>query len=462
MLGKIIASLPFGIIWFCLNLALAEIISDHSLFTHNTFTLLCFISYLLCLNNWLSRGCKLFSFYVFFVAYCMLSNLGQSLMYYIPGLESLLNTYLAEDFGDIISMLRFQSTCIAALNLGTVIYLSNAKNIVTVRMQEAAYRIRKNTGKYDNYLDIVLFSCMTYFLLVCIKMFIMRQTMSYAAFFEAGRGQSQGILINYADFFVILLSIRNIFNGRRVKTIYVFYALYIVLYMMVGSRGLAIRYLAITLSTLPFVYPNLFSKKYNIVWIFTALVGFYALNVISNTRSSTISSNNTSNSLSLMDGVTGTIIEMGRTQQPAVVAVYAIDHGHRNIYTIPSSILKAFLPLFSGTDFGSKNTMNLSDWVTDYAGIKGYGLGFSCIADAYVNFGHLGWLFFLFWGFFITFAENYAYHKLLFGNSILAFWLLTIVVTMIVYARDEFSRLQETLRWGLYLFIFCTLVRKPK
>lgn len=462
MLSKIFASLPFGIIWFCINLVLSEIISDKSLFTHNTFTLLCFASYLLCLNNWLSRGCKLFSFYVFFVAYCMLSNLGQSLMFYFPGLESLLTTYLVEDFGDIVSMLRFQSICIAALNLGTVIYLSNSKNVVTVRMQQTAYRIKKNSSKYDKYLDVVLFSCMTYFLFVCIKMVIMRQTMSYAAFFEAGRGQSQNVLINYADFFVIILSLRNIFNGRRIKAIYIYYALYIILYMMVGSRGLAIRYLAITLSTLPFVYPHLFTKKYNVIWIFSGLVGFYALNVISNTRSSSLNSNGNSESMDLMDGVIGTVIEMGRTQQPAVVAVYAIDHGHRNIYTIPSSILKAFFPLFSSTEFSRHNTVNLSDWVTDYAGIKGYGLGFSCIADAYVNFGRVGWIFFLFWGFFITFAENYAYHKLLFGNSILAFWLLTIVVTMIVYARDEFYRLQETLRWGLYLFIFSLVMRKPK
>lgn len=446
-----------AICWLILVCIIATSVAGANLFVHNLFVTLCLLSYTLCYYSWLARGGKLLSFYVFFVTYCLFSNLGQSLLDTF-GLTNLIvgaNMYDLHGYESVNNMLRFQSTCIAALNLGTILYTGKSNNVVSQKQLNDAYVINQPKWKYDSILDFILVICICFFTYQGLKMLILRQTLDYAAFFEMGRGQTQNRLTNYMDMLTIMLSLRCIFKGRRLKLIYGFYIISILIYMYVGARGLAIRYVATFLVTLPMVKPNLFKKKFWVIWFMGFIVSFSVLSVISNSRSSVLGSGFADNG-GLKENIIGTIAEMGMSERPAIITIEAIDAGQRHYQTIASTILKALIPLSSQTSFCRRNSVALGDWVSHYVGSYHSGLGYSIVAEAYMNFDKFGWIFFLLWGYFICYAENRAYKNLLRGTFLWPIWQLTIVCTMVVFARGQFDHVQEVLRWGEY-FLFYSL-----
>lgn len=448
----------FAIIWLILIYVINVTVTGANLYIHNLFVLLCLVSYALCYYSWLSYGGKFLSFYVFFLTYCFFSNLGQSILDTL-GLTNLIvgaNMYDLHGYEAVNKMLQFQSMCIAALNLGTILYTSKPANVISQTQLNDAYVINQPKKSYDTVFDIVLVICICYFTYEGIKMLLLRQSFDYAAFFEMGRGQTQNRLTNYMDLLTIMLSLRCIFKGRNLKLIYGFYLFSILIYMLIGARGLAIRYVATLLVTLPMVKPSLFQKKYWLVWIIGFIFSFSILSVISNSRGSILGSGFQDNG-GITDNIIGTVAEMGMSERPAIITIEAINSGHRHYQTISSTIIKALIPLSSQTSFCQQNSVALGDWVSHYVGSYNSGLGYSIVAEAYMNYDKFGWLFFLLWGYFICYAENRAYKNLLQGKYLWSIWQLTIVCTMIVFARGQFDHIQEVLRWGEYFLIYSLL-----
>ena len=449
-------------LWMMLSLMFVYFNQISDEVTHNLYVALCLISYGMCFSHWIKAGGKLLSFYIFFVGYCFFCNLGQSFLYMMGVPDFMLNVYTADDFHYIVDMLRFQLLCISALSLGTSLYLRKSHRMVTFDMQLESYKSgTHHRSKYDSILDVVMYGCMVYFLFECLNMIILRQSYDYMTFFEMGRGQTQNVLVSSMDFLVIILSVRSIYQKRNVNVIYFFYFAYIVSYMLVGSRGLSIRYVALTFSTMPFVYPNLFKKRFWAFWIVGFLFAFGFMSFISSTRGTKLGIASQYNETAL-NSLLLTFAEMGSSERPAVLTIEASEYAGSNYLTIPCTVMKGFLPFFSNLDFCKQNTIQLGDWISHYAGSDHSGLGYSCVAEAFVNFGWLGWLFFLFWGWFICFAENRANRELMRGNSILGLWLLAVLCTMVPYARSEFGRILSVLRWGEYLFVLSLLVNTGK
>lgn len=395
------------------------------------------------------------SFYIFFVGYCMMSNLGQSIID-ASGLSHLLFKLTVYDLNGYLAindMLRFQFICIAALNLGSAIYLSKPGRVVTIQMQRDNYQYNLPKEKHDDLFDVIMLVSMIFFIYQCFHMVVLRQSYDYATFFELGRGQTQNRLTSYMDFAVVILSMRCIFRGRRLKLVYGFYFLSIVLYMYVGARGLAIRFVAMALTTLPFVRPDLFRKRYIAFWIIGFIMSFSVLSVISSSRSSVLGSSTGANE-GLGMNIVNTVAEMGLSERPPILTIQAINNGQEHYQTIASTLLKAWVPFTSSTNFSQRNSVTLGDWVSDYAGSYHSGLGSSIVAEAYMNFDWFGWIFFLVWGLFITYAENKAYRDLINGKYLYSLWLLTLICTLVVFARSEFAHAQEVLRWGEYFFIY--------
>lgn len=450
----------FAVIWLILVFIINVTVTDANIYSHNLFVILCLASYALCYYSWLSYGGKFLSFYVFFVTYCLFSNLGQSLLDTL-GLSSFIagvNMYDLHGYESVNNMLRFQSMCIAALNFGTITYTSKPDNVVSQKQLNDSFILNQQKKSYDTIFDIILVICICYFLLQGVKMLVLRQSLDYASFFEMGRGQTQNRLTLYMDLFTIMISLRCIFKGRNLKLIYGFYLFSIIIYMYIGARGLAIRYVASLFVTLPMVKPNLFVKKYWAVWIIGFIFGFSLLSVISNSRSSVLGSGFSDHG-GLTENVIGTVAEMGMSERPAIITIEAIDAGHRHYQTIACTIIKALIPLSSQTNFCKRNSVALGDWVSNYVGSYHSGLGYSIVAEAYMNFDKYGWLFFLIWGYFLSYAENRAYKNLLRGKYLWSIWQLTIVCTMIVFARGQFDHIQEVLRWGEYFLIYSLVIK---
>lgn len=124
-----------------------------------------------------------------------------------------------------------------------------------------------------------------------------------------------------------------------------------------------------------------------------------------------------------------------------------------NYQTIFSTIIRAIIPLSSHIPSIKVNNVVLSEWITDYANNRSSGLGFSCIGELYVNFGQLGWIFMLLYGYFIAYAENESYKRIIRGDLLYPLVLLTFLCTMVPWARSEFVRCINVVRYGVYLLI---------
>lgn len=74
-------------------------------------------------------------------------------------------------------------------------------------------------------------------------------------------------------------------------------------------------------------------------------------------------------------------------------------------YRYGKSYLYAFTSIIPNLGFWdihpAKKEANLSDWLTDSLGLD-YGTGFSMCAEAFANFGYLGFIAFFFWGWFMA------------------------------------------------------------
>ena len=229
--------------------------------------------------------------------------------------------------------------------------------------------------------------------------------------------------------------------------------------MLVGSRGLAIRYLALTLVFLPMTHPYLFAKKYIAIWIIGIMFGFAGLSVISASRSSALSLSGFNSSNSLLIGVFNTIDEMGNSARPAVLSMTEIDAtlGHKQ--TILYTIVCGFIPFTSTIPYFQEQYIYLGEYLTNVVGSFS-GLGSSCIGECYLNYGWLGWIFMLFYGYAVAWGENTAYKKILRGDYLIALFLFAILSRQVAFGRSEFLRLAPLFRTIEIVFIITFFFRK--
>ena len=187
-------------------------------------------------------------------------------------------------------------------------------------------------------------------------------------------------------------------------------------------------------------------------WAVGGVFAFSLLGVIGANRNnlnvSIVSSDN-----GIGANVISTVAEMGGSARPAVYAIEAADNGTFNYLTIPTTIVRAVIPMSSHIPFIKANNVVLSEWVTDYAQNFSSGLGFSCIGELYVNFGMWGWIFMLLYGYFICYAENESYRRIIRGDLLYPLVLLTLLCTMVQWALSEFVRSLNVIRYGLYFIV---------
>ncbi len=454
MLKKKSSFVIFSILWMLLAIAIASNFTEPTDSVHNLFTILNLISYGLCFYYWISSRCRVVSIYTLFVAYCLLSNLGQSVLYLFFVPDELLFLYSFVSFEEIVKMLRFQYLCISGLALGTALYVSKTSRCVSLKEQQEAYANSKpQPSPIDGILNVLLYISLGYFVLVSIRLIVMRQTMTYAEIFDAGRGLDQNLITSFIKYFYILLPLYFIFKKKHTSFILMVLLFAIAAFMYSGARGLAIPSFCILLITAPLVKPRLFQKKYVIVWILASFVFFASLSFLSFARSVSVGSGLDENK-TMLGYTMSTVSEMGGSAIPAALTIEAVDNGSLHRYqTIAFTVIRAAIPFSSGLSFIKESDFNLSNWITNYANSLYSGLGFSCIGELYMNYGWFAWIFMIFWGWFIAYAENSAYKRLEKGKYLYALILLIIICTLVPWARDEFQRVQGTIRDSIYIAI---------
>lgn len=444
----------FSILWLLLAIVIATNVVEPTDSAHNLFTILNLISYGLCFYYWISSGCRAVSIYTLFVAYCLLSNLGQSVLYLFFVPDELLFLYSFVSFEGIVKMLRFQYLCISGLALGTALYVSKTNRCVSLKEQQEAYTNSiPQSSQIDGLLNVLLYVSLGYFVLVSVRLIVMRQTMTYSEIFDAGRGMEQNLITSFLKYFYALLPLYFIFKKKHTSFILIVLLFAVAAFMYSGARGLAIPSFCILLITAPLVKQKWFKKKYSIVWIVAAFVFFASLSFLSFARSMSVGSRLDEDKTVLMYAAS-TVSEMGGSAIPAALTIEAVDNGSLHRYqSIASTLVRAAIPFSSGLTFIKESDFNLSDWITNYANSFYSGLGFSCIGELYMNYGWFAWIFMIFWGWFISYAENSAYKRLEKGKYLYALILLVIICTLVPWARGEFQRVQGVLRDSIYIAI---------
>jgi len=444
-----------SVIWLIINIIVAVVLTQPSDINHIIFTILNVVSYVFCVWHWVKCSGSFLSLYVFFVLYTAVSNLGQSVLCLFSVPQEFLPLFDLVKFKWIFEEVRFQSLCSAALNLGTVLYVYRCSRVTSLEMRRESYSqlIPNRKSTYSLFLEVLLYVCLIYMAMNCLKMISMRQTMSYADFFEEGRGETASFFTSWLKYGVIALPLWAIFSKRKTTFVYASLGFFILALMLVGSRGLAIRYIAILMITLPIVSPNLFKKRYTVLWIAAAFVFFSFLSVISISRTESLSGGVFESDNAIGYNALATISEIGGAARPAALTIEANETSVPHHQTILVSLIRAVIPFSSRLPIVQRESFLLSDWVTEYAGSYWSGLGYSNIGELFMNYSWFGWVFMLFYGWFIAYAENTAYRNITKGKYLYAVILLTILTVQLVWARGEMCAFFGIWRSSIYFLV---------
>lgn len=437
-----------------INLLLVSFLPQPTDFNHYLFTILNIVSYTFCITHWLKCGGSFFSLYSFFILYTAFSNLSQSVLYLFNVSGNFLYLYSLVSFNWIFEVVRFESLCSAALNLGTVMYIYKSENVATLGMRQKAYaNLVPVYNSRVKFFEFLLSASLLYIVIVCLTMISMRRTMSYADFFAEGRGELNFFFSGWLKYGAIALPIWALFSKHRTTFVYLALGFFVIALLLVGSRGLAIRYIAIVLITLPITYPNLFKKRFTILWIVVAFVAFSFLSVISTSRKENLSGDAIQSGNSVGYNALATMSEIGGAARPAALTMEANENGMLHYQTILVSVVRAVIPLSSNLHIVQEHNISLAEWVTNYAGSYWSGLGYSDIGEVYMNYSWYGWIFMLFYGWFIAFAENTSYRLITKRKYLTPVVLLTILIVHLVWARGQISDFVGIWRSSLYLLI---------
>ena len=427
---------------------------------HNMLVVLCLGLYLMCIYNWTSRGNRVLSLFNLFILYSLFSNLGQSLLFLFDIPVEFLSLYEFSSLSDINRMLTFQILCISGLNLGVSLYLRKQSRCISIKGLTQAYHQVRTAPYSDTHLilDILFVVSVGVVMFYAIKMLLLRQIVDYGTFYQE-KASWGNMLTDIFQLLYLVLSLYYISKKRYVAFISIINVALLFVFMIVGARSIALRYLCLLIIFIPFIYPNLFKKAYIPIWVLVSFTFIGSLGVISSIRTSAIGTVTFGFQEGLLASIYEMISEMGMSARTSVLTMEAVDFGFPHHQTILVTLINAFVPFVSELSFMKSQALMCSTWISEYAHSFHSGLGYSFIAEMYLNFGWMGWAFMILYGYFIAFAENYSYKHLFDKNNILSIFLLSFLTRQVFYARGEFAIIGGTLRILVYFAIIVFIWR---
>ena len=129
--------------------------------------------------------------------------------------------------------------------------------------------------------------------------------------------------------------------------------------------------------------------------------------------------------------------------------LYTLVHG-----IVPGKILDIL-------GFPQPEHWRLSSWITSsYGGFAGW--GYSMTAEAYFNFGKIGFLFFALFGYVYEWAECYIRKLFMSGKSVIAATWLFVIAYMIFLARADSCLVCTYIRYAFAVTIVAIVMRNVK
>ncbi len=363
--------------------------------------------------------------------------------------------YKTYTLSDICYSLKYNFLCISALNLGVSYYLRKSERNVTAEQISFFYsHNNRETSVNVKWLEKLLYLCLFSVLVYTTYQLVLRQTMSYHELYES-RELNSYLLI----FGSVALGLFFIFIKRHVKLIIGCWLWFVLAYMLAGTRSMSILYVGALVLTIPIVYPRFFKPKYYPLFFVALFVFFAMLSVISEVRDGALG-DVSSSSEGLMYAAYSTILEMGASQLPLMISIdnfQFLEYSQTILYFlllgfIPSAILDPLTP--------DNWHIQLGTWVNEVTNTTNNQLGFSWLAETYLNFGEFGWMFALLYGFFIAYAENGALNRIIQRKYLLSICLLSYLCRQIFFARAQIGLSIDFYRPIILIFIIWLITKK--
>lgn len=414
---------------------------------------------LYCIMSWLKKGNQFISPYIIFMLALYVFSYGQSFLWAF-GLESersLIGFYgitIPEIFKAQVSTLIM----LAFFHVGAAYWWHKS--------QRTSCIIASNNSNIQNLRIIgwLLFvvSIIPY-VTETIHDLVLSITSGYGALYGEGKVGFDNLSGFVADYFipsVICLFIAYKDNKAARWFFMGIILINIFAILVIGGRSNAVILVAILL-----IMYNYLVKKFTKKWLYLGVVGaFMFLQVLSYVasvrteggRSTSISEIKVENNAAV-----DAIAEMGCSMfcliktQDLVPRLYDYRYGKSYIYAFTTII-----PNLGFWDIHpAKKKSNLSDWLTDALGL-GFGTGFSMCAEAYANFGDLGFIVFFFWGWFLASVFGKIEDSVKTRNYALLAFLMILFWFFLKLPRNNFINLIRPIFFiAGPIYLFCTKIR---
>lgn len=460
------SNIATSILWLIIAFVLCAItINSSSYIVHALLVVANIYSYFRCISIWKSKGNSLLSLYSFFILYMCASNLAQSIVSLLPNTLQDLSIYKQFSIQDIISALRFQLLCVAAMGLGTSFYVDTHKCNYSTQILTDNFNKKSDLEITHSFLlKAVFFIAILLVFFDAFSYVSMRQTMGYMDAYTARQLEGIPIYMQLANWLVTLLAFYFAYSKKYTKLIIALFIILVLAFLVCGNRSLTIKYLAFLMMLCPIVYPQYFKRKYWFVWTILSVCFLASLSLISEARNDVgFAMRVDSGQSSFGEMLLSSFSEMGGAAQTLIYTMQAIGEGFQHHLTEAYFMMTALTTSKVCNILGFANEyLPLGEWVGNYAGIHGYGLGYSCIAEWFMNYGWFGCLFAGFYAYLITMFECISYKNILRGRYLVPAVLLTFLATQIFYARSSMFYALFDVRFGFWTIVIYKLVNNRK
>jgi hypothetical protein len=438
-----------------LTLSVFYIYEHYTKFSHDLVTLMAVLTYYFTLANWVLTGNRAFSIFSAFVLASLFFNLGQSILFSFTNFPIVGGVYNLYSPSEVFYMVKYQLICAAGLYLGSSLYLRKKKNRVSLYEISSHYKANNNFGIFkpkDIVPEILLYVSFAVTFSYSVYQIVLSQSLSYSELYE-----TRETISDFFYFGATIFGLYFIFQKRHIKLVLGGWIWFLLAFYLTGTRSLGLVFMGALIFVLPILYPLLFQKKFIPIWIVGLMLSLISFNIISQSRQG--------NSVYSLGEETDFIVliyksiqEMGYSQTPTLTTISYIRQGGEHKQTILYNILLGIFPSVWLNELvpDEWSHVSLGGWATEQeiGPDSTYGLGYSWIAEAYMNYGAWGWIFTLIYGYFIASAENYSLKRIMQGRYLIAICLIAILCRQIFFARAQLNLVVPFYKATMYILIF--------
>lgn len=411
-------------------------------------------------RSWLKRGNQLISPYIIFLFSLYIFSYGQSFLwaFNLDFDRTLIDFYgITEE--DIFDAQVLTLIMLAFFHIGATYFMIYRKENThkTIVRRESVYRL-KVAGWFLFVISVGPYVSET------IQDMLLSMTKGYGAIFGEGKvglDNLSGFLAEYFMPSVICLFIAYKGNKLMMLLIVIILLANVVVLLLTGGRSNAVIILSLLVVLFNYLVKR-FTKKWLIVGTLSVFIILQLLSYVASVRTEEGRSASFEGIKFENNAAVDAVAEMGSSMFCLIKTKDLVPS--KEPYRYGKSYAYAFTTIIPNLNFWkihpAKKESNLSEWLTETLDLD-YGTGFSMCAEAFANFGYMGFIVFFFWGWFLASIFGKIEISMRTRNYALMAFLLILFWYFLKLPRNNFINLVRPLFYVAGpIYLFCTQRRK--